>query len=86
MHSIMLGIIALTATNIPTLDSHSNIVDPQLVRRLNIKADYDVPCSLISDPITKSTVTSLANSHFAQIDGPTICGKGNLLRDLFIFY
>lgn len=50
--------------------------DRQLIRRLNVKAEYDVPCNLLSDPVAKSTLNTLARTHFDSVNGPLICDKG----------
>ena len=58
------------------LPSQIHFADSHIVRHLNIKAYYKIRCTLLTDPITKSSVTSAADSHFLQIDGPLICDNG----------
>lgn len=41
-------------------------------------AEYEVKCDLLFDPITMSTLQSLANSHFNRVSG--ICEKGESVQ------
>ena len=50
------------------------LLDYSILRRLVIRAQYDVSCQLLDDQITMRTLKSLATSHFAQVK--TICGPG----------
>ena len=50
------------------------LLDYSVLRRLVIKAQYDVSYQLLDDQITMRTLKSLAISHFTQV--MTICCPG----------
>lgn len=48
--------------------------DPDIVRRVVIQAKYQVECSFLSNPTTRATLDSLAESSFTEIQ--SLCDKG----------
>ena len=59
--------------NVKSLNSST---DKSLVRILEIAADYEVECSLLTDNIVRATLTSLVNGRSNQIKAT--CRQGML--------
>ena len=56
-------------------------VDPYLKRHLMFRSQYDIKCSLLEDPIIKSTITAVAKSNVNDLR--PVCDKGKYSNDLF---
>lgn len=54
------------------------IID-KLTRRINIRAEYDIQCDILDDPITKKSLQVTADNHANQIDG-LICEDGRWIQ------
>ena len=51
-------------------------VDPYLKRQLMLRSQYDIKCSLLEDPIIKSTITAVAKSNINDLR--PVCEKGTV--------
>ena len=51
-------------------------IDDNIIRRLEFRAQYDVECKLLDDPITKSTLQGIINTNFKQIED--VCAAGTV--------
>lgn len=52
----------------------SGILDPNILRRLEIRAEYSIKCSDVSDPIARSALMTIIEGSYNQVEG--ICLKG----------
>lgn len=55
---------------------HLLFTDPDVVRHVQFRAHYAVDCSILSNPVSRATLASLAESNFKDIQ--SVCDKGEL--------
>lgn len=53
------------------------ISDYRVVRRLEFRANYDIDCSLLAHPVTRTTLMETVRQHYDQIN--RICHKGMII-------
>ena len=51
-------------------------IDNNIIRHLEFRAQYDVECKLLDDPITKSTLQGVIDTNFKQIED--VCAAGTV--------
>ena len=73
----MLAVLVMFDITVPS-DCFS---DYRVRRRLEFRAVYNVDCSLLSHPITRTTLMSMIQQQYDQID--SICLKGTTLTLYF---
>ena len=60
------------------------VLDPSLKRQLMFRSQYDIECSLIEDPIIKSTITAVAKSNVNDLR--PVCDKGTVMTNTNIIH
>ena len=60
-----------------SIPMHDCIVDFNIRKTLAFRARYAIKCSLISDPVTRATLQSLANFNYEEIK--VVCQNGMLV-------